>query len=343
MDKAGNYTVVAHLEGWSKTESFQITVQETQPKEILNVNVPNRQYVAAPNTALNLEGATLEVLFNNGRTYNIAIDPSWCSAVDLTTVGQKEVTVTYEGLTATFNVTAKRALTSIEFEPPASHTAYVQGNEFSLSPDEEGRLVANFSDGMTVHDIELTKEMCSGYNLNIGGPQKVTVTYTVEATDEVMAGSATTEYEIYVTGIAMSEGPTKANYELGEAFDGTGITVTFYNYNKLGGNEGKVVTWESGMLSVEGFDPNSEAVQSITLVYTDADGHQYKQVGAFEVTVGHPDAQPGDGSQGGADANGQTGTNNPITGTAAGGITMIVALIVVAAILFRVYRLRVKR
>ena len=56
------------------------------------------------NKTVDFSGAKITASYNNGTTEVVDVTSDMCSSVDTSTLGEKTVTVTYQGKTATFKV-----------------------------------------------------------------------------------------------------------------------------------------------------------------------------------------------------------------------------------------------
>jgi hypothetical protein len=137
------------------------------------------------------------------------------SEPDMTTAGEKTVTVTLGALTTEFTITVARKLASIAVSTRPDKTAYYPGEAF----DPAGLVVAGtYEDGGTG---EITGYALSEPDMTTGGEKAVTVTL----------GALTTEFTITVSqtalvSIAVTRPPDKTGYHQGETFDPAGLVVT---------------------------------------------------------------------------------------------------------------------
>ena len=173
------------------------------------------------------------------------------SGYDKNTLGTQTVTVTYNGLTATFEVSVVDYVSSIEVASNPTKTTYKYGEELDIA----GLVVNQVYASGAKSQIEISSEMISGYDKNTLGTQTVTVTYE--------GWTATFEVNVidYITGISLKTAPTKVEYEINEQLDVTGGVITV---NKASGaTEDVNITKEM----VTGFD-SSAASEGLTLTVT---------------------------------------------------------------------------
>ena len=124
---------------------------------------------------IDVTGLTLEVSCKGLEKETIPVTKEMCS-YDFSTAGEKTVTVTYEGKTATFNVTVSEVrLTDIRIETEPTKKEYDFGIENEL--DTTGLAVyAVYSDG-TEELVEISSLVFEGFDSRAFGKQTITVKY----------------------------------------------------------------------------------------------------------------------------------------------------------------------
>lgn len=95
------------------------SVKESDPVTLSGISVTTQPTKTAYKVGetINLTGLTVTATYSNGATVPIAVTPNILSGFDSATVGTKTVTVTYEGKTATFEVSVEAATGSNQSEP----------------------------------------------------------------------------------------------------------------------------------------------------------------------------------------------------------------------------------
>jgi len=161
-------------------------------------------------------------------------------------VGKQNITVTYNGKTATFEVEVIQ-LMSIRVASPPTKTTYIVGE--SIAPAGIS-VIGTYSNNST--EPVTSGLTYSGFDSSTAGTKTVTVT----------AGGRTATFNvtvISVTSIAITRQPTKTTYNAGEALDLTGIVVTATYSN---GTSGQTTITNS---NVTGFNSNNEGQQRLTV------------------------------------------------------------------------------
>ena len=163
------------------TRFFTVTVTEKEepaPEPTLTeikVTVPEKtEYIQGEE--LDLTGLTVTAVYSDGTEKEIT-EGYTVTGYDANAAGEQTITVTYEGKTADFKVTVKKAevpapiLTEIKVTAPEK-TEYTQGEELDLT----GLTVtAVYSDGT---EKEITEGYTvTGYDADATGEQTITITY----------------------------------------------------------------------------------------------------------------------------------------------------------------------
>lgn len=202
---------------------------------------------------------------------------------DMSSAGNKTVTVTYEEKTATFDITVID-ISKIEITSLPDKTEYMVGDEF----DDTGLIVsAVYTDGSKE---QLPKEyIVSGFNSKESGEKILTVTYRTFTT------TFSVNVVAEIVGIRISHYPNKIYYKIGELFDSTGLTVVVM---RLDGTENEVTDYD-----ISGFDSSTAGSKTITVSYNTTTNGVTRFVGSdnFKIRVTNDGKNPfDDGSSGGS-------------------------------------------
>ena len=166
---AGQKTVTASYGG--KSTTFTVEVKAIVPTGITVKTAPNKtEYFVGD--SYDGTGLVVNVTYNNGTNKDITTGFT-TSGFSSATAGKNTVTVSYEGFTATFDVTIKAVeLTGIEIAKQPNKTTFNTGDEL----DTTGLvLTLKYNNGTT--GITDTGYTVSGYDTNTAGEQTITVTY----------------------------------------------------------------------------------------------------------------------------------------------------------------------
>ena len=166
---AGQKTVTASYGG--KSTTFTVEVKAIVPTGITVKTAPNKtEYFVGD--SYDGTGLVVNVTYNNGTNKDITTGFT-TSGFSSANAGKNTVTVSYEGFTATFDVTIKAVeLTGIEIAKQPNKTTFNTGDEL----DTTGLvLTLKYNNGTT--GITDTGYTVSGYNTDTAGEQTITVTY----------------------------------------------------------------------------------------------------------------------------------------------------------------------
>ena len=171
--------------------------------------------------------------------------------------GTAIITVTTEDgkKTATCQVTiVEKSIKSISIKSEPTKKTYVKGQELDLT----GGMITITYDDDTTKDVEITKDMITGYIANVLGEQEITVTYK----------GKTTTFKVTVTNnitsLTIKALPTTKKYLKGQKLDLTGgkIKVEYEN-----NEDNEEVEMKSTDVTVTGYDLNKIGEQTVTITY----------------------------------------------------------------------------
>ncbi len=179
--------------------------------------------------------------------------------------GEQVLTVTYAGKSATLNITVEaKELTEIEITNPPTKTNYVAGENFNAE-GMEVKAVYSDKTSKTLSDEEYS--ITDGEDLTIG-KETVTISYTEGSVTKTTTQNITVVAK-ELTGIEITNPPTKTDYVAGENFnkdgmkitvsynDGTSRTLSDEEYTVVDGNnlqEGKTtvtIRYSEGGISID--------------------------------------------------------------------------------------------
>ena len=129
-------------------------------------------------------GGTLLVVYSDGSTKEVALTADMLEGFDTSSVGEKQVTITYAGKTAQIAVTVEAApqpepVPEPTPEPVTVSAVAVTGFDLDYTVGENfagGTLLVIYSDGST-KEVALTADMLEGFDTSSAGEKQVTVTY----------------------------------------------------------------------------------------------------------------------------------------------------------------------
>lgn len=210
-DTMGEKTVTVSLNTFTAT--FTITVTEPVLVSIAISRRPDKISYAKGEafdpTGLRVIGTYTDKTSKQETAYTL-------SEVDTASTGEKTVTVSLAGFTATFTITVREAaLASIAISSPPDKTVYTKGETF----DPTGLAVrGTYTDGTTKEETGYT---LGSVDMNSTGEQQVRVSLKGKSTTFTI-----TVNPALLAGIAVTKSPAKAVYKRGTPFESAGLEVT---------------------------------------------------------------------------------------------------------------------
>ena len=211
------------------------------------------------NESLSLTGGSITEVMASGATGNvISLTQDMVSGFDSTTPGTKTITVKYKEITKQFQVAVINSIDHIEVIPPTK-TDYKYGENLNLA----GSSIKVVMEDGTTENVNITKDMVSGYNKTKPGQQMITVKYTDEKGNEFTGYFSVTVGEDYIKEIKFNV-PTKRQYRIGDSIDLTGGYIAeVYASGKLGNK------YELTNSMISGFDSTTPGTKTIKVKFED--------------------------------------------------------------------------
>ena len=171
--KLGPQILTITYEG--KTTTLEVTVLEKALSKIEVSQMPNKITYIRNYEELDVTGGKIRLIYNDETTAEMNMTPEMVSGFSNTTLGPKTLTVSYGGQQTTFQVTiVAKGLVSIEIAQQPNKTTYIQNYE---ALDVTGGKIRLTYNDETTEEMDITKEMVSGFDNTTLGPQTLTVTY----------------------------------------------------------------------------------------------------------------------------------------------------------------------
>ena len=211
------------------------------------------------NESLSLTGGSITEVMASGATGNvISLTQNMVSGFDSTTPGTKTITVKYKEITKQFQVAVINSIDHIEVIPPTK-TDYKYGENLNLA----GSSIKVVMEDGTTENVNITKDMVSGYNKTKPGQQMITVKYTDEKGNEFTGYFSVTVGEDYIKELKFNA-PTKRQYRIGDSIDLTGGYIAeVYASGKLGNK------YELTNSMISGFDSTTPGTKTIKVKFED--------------------------------------------------------------------------
>ena len=192
------------------------------------------------------------------------------------TASNQTVTVSYEGKSATFNVTIADSITGVTVTAPTSdQTSYKYGDALDLTGATINKVYGSGTTeavtptaSMVTDDATNAQATTSLQASDFGADHTATRNVTLAYTTDGKSGSAqyTIKVTDQITGITVKTNPTKVKYNVGDSIDLTGGTIEITR--AAGDKETKSMT-DTGV-TVTGFDSTSDKdPETLTVSYTE--------------------------------------------------------------------------
>ena len=242
-------TVTYTENGITQTTTYNINVGDLIT-DFTITNMPKTVYQYGE--TLDVTGGQLTVTRGSGPAV-INMTEMMVSGFNPNTLGSQTLTVTYGGLTRTYDVTVSDYVTDI-IVTGLTKTIYEYGEDLDLT---EATVKSVMASGTSVDSVPITIDMISGYNKNSVGTQTVTITY------EGITKQVNITVEDNIESIVMLSNPTKTTYKYGEQIDLTGARITKTT------TSGATETINVLNSMVTGYSETTLGIQSITVSYTE--------------------------------------------------------------------------
>ncbi len=248
----GNKSALITYEGKTVTYSYSVV---DDALSIAMGTTPKTNYLVGE--TLDVTGGTITVSKKSGATETVNITPTMVSGFSSSSVVTgKTLTVTYNGLTTTYQINVTNPVSSITLNPEPTKKTYKYGETLSLVG---GSLDVVFESGAT-DTIALADSMISGFDPTILGNQIVTVTYGKNSAGADVTTSYNVNVQDYVTGITVTG--EKNSYNYGEVLDLTQGTV---NVTMASGTPAAPVALNDASVTVSGYSPTTTGNQTLTV------------------------------------------------------------------------------
>lgn len=235
-------------------------------------------------------GMTVKATYSDGTSKEIS--DYTLSSPDMSSIGNKTVTITYGDQTTSFDILVID-ISKIEVATMPSKTEYPKGDAFNTTGLS---ILVKYTDG-TSETITTGFEV-SGFDSGSVGEKTITVTYKTHTT--------TFKVTVYdLSGIRITSFPSKVYYKIGETFDPSGLTVAEVRQD---GTEKEITDYE-----ISGFDSSTAGSKTITVSYNVAANRTSKFVGSdsFQIKVTNDGKNPFD-SNTGSGGTGETEESAPV-------------------------------
>lgn len=264
----------------SFTCTFEVTIIRLTILEVTHMPTKTKYFIGE---TFDSTGLIITAYYNNGTSEQVT--DYTLSNPDMSTYGNKTVTVTFDEKTVDFSILVVD-ISGIEVKTMPVKTEYPKGDVF----DTTGlSILVKYTDG-TSETITTGFEL-SGFDSSSVGKKTITVTYKTHTT--------TFKVTVYdLSGIRITSFPSKVYYKIGETFDPSGLTVAEVRQD---GTEKEITDYD-----ISGFDSSTAGSKTITVSYNVTVNGTSKFVGSdsFQIKVTNDGKNPFDDSSSGGSGGG---------------------------------------
>ncbi len=265
----GPQTLTVTYEG--KIATYEVTIIAKALEKIEVVTEPSKKTYIQNYEELDITGGKIRLTYSDTTTEEIDITEEMVTGFDNTTLGPQTLTVTYEGKTATFEVTiieertAKLDKSNIELNAGEETTLTI-----TTTPDNVQKSYTSKVENSSVVKIEKTDTFGVLKLTGLArGTTKITFVVTVDGTEITLECNVTVNApDIPVTGITLNK--TEITLEKGQTETIT-ATITPENATNKKFNWGsdnaeviKLVSSENGVLTIEALSEGEATITATT-------------------------------------------------------------------------------
>lgn len=264
----------------SFTCTFEVTIIRLTILEVTHMPTKTKYFTGE---TFDSTGLIITAYYDNGTSEQVT--DYALSNPDMSTYGNKTVTVTFDEKTVDFSILVVD-ISGIEVKTMPVKTEYPKGDVF----DTTGlSILVKYTDG-TSETITTGFEV-SRFDSGSVGEKTITVTYKTHTT--------TFKVTVYdLSGIRITSFPSKVYYKIGETFDPSGLTVAEVRQD---GTEKEITDYD-----ISGFDSSTAGSKTITVSYNVTANGASKFVGSdsFQIKVTNDGKNPFDDSSSGGSGGG---------------------------------------
>lgn len=276
MTSYGSKSITVTFESFTTT--FDIMVVAVAKIEVTSLPTKTRYY---EDDEFLSSGIIVSQVYTDGIKEEIA--GYSLSSPDMSSGGEKTITVTYNKFTTTFTIMVI-GVSGIEVSKTPIKTEYYTNDSLDASGLE---VISKYTDGTS---RKLTDYSVSKLDSSSAGEKEISVTHkNYTATFKV------TVYEL--KGIRISHYPNKIYYKIGETFDPSGLTVVEVRND---GSEKEITDY-----TISGFDSSKAGSKTITVFYNMTSDGITRFVGSdsFQIKVTNDGKNPFDSNIGETEEN----------------------------------------
>ncbi len=209
----GEQAITVFYRGQSVT--FPITMTERPVVTSIALSALPTTTLFYQGDSLDFSGAQLDVAYSDGTLKTISVTDDMLSGGDSYSTGKQTITVTYEGVTTSFEIeVVPIAVSGLRLASAPSKLTYLEGEELDLT----GMIL------YTVMNNGAEIAVNSGYTVSGYASTPGTHTVTISYIGHAVSFDVTVREKSLVK-MVMESAPTRTEYTSGQAFDATGLKL----------------------------------------------------------------------------------------------------------------------
>ena len=210
----GTQTLTVTYKEFTATFDIEVSKKPVATEIALKSEPDNTKYVKG--TKFDLSGAEISVIYDNGDEKAVAVDDSMVSDGDINTLGEQDLTISYEGLSLTIKVEVISVeVEKLELTEPPAKLVYLEGEEF----DDAGMVITAYYNNGENAVISSSEYTVIGYSASPG-----VHSVTIEYSSKTVSFNVTVKNKT-LSEISVAQLPDKTEYIEGEELELKGLII----------------------------------------------------------------------------------------------------------------------
>ncbi len=210
----GTQTLTVTYKEFTATFDIEVSKKPVATEIVLKSEPDNTKYVKG--TKFDLSGAEISVIYDNGDEKAVAVDDSMISGGDINTLGEQDLTISYEGLSLTIKVEVISVeVEKLELTELPAKLVYLEGEEF----DDAGMVITAYYNNGENAVISSSEYTVIGYSASPG-----VHSVTIEYSSKTVSFNVTVKNKT-LSEISVAQLPDKTEYIEGEELELKGLII----------------------------------------------------------------------------------------------------------------------
>ena len=218
-----------------KTCTYDVEIVAKSLDRIAVTSQPTKLTYLEGKDAIDVTGGKITLYYNNDSSEEVDITVDMVSGYDNSVAGIQPLTVTYNGLTCTYDVEiVAKQLASIAISKHPNKCSYMLNEEML---DVTGGKITLYYNNDTSEEVDMETDMVTGFDNTVLGSQTLTVTYegltaayqiqiiSEDAPQIIVNGGVATNGGIVVVSITLKNNPGIASMRLKVDYDSSAMSL----------------------------------------------------------------------------------------------------------------------